>query len=138
VGLAVLRLLFFGYGSCPDVCPTTLQYLAQAYGKLVDPSRVQVVFVSVDPARDTPAKLAELAGFFNPSFQGVTGEPGQLQQLAGAVGAAYRKDAVPRPGASYTISHSNAVFILDPEGRQVATYVPDADPAAMARDFDKL
>jgi protein SCO1/2 len=130
--------MFFGYGSCPDVCPTTLGYLASAYGKLANPGKVQVVFVSVDPARDTPAKLAQMATFFNQAFVGVTGDAGQLSQLAGAVGAAYRRDAEPAKDGGYTISHSNQVFVLDPEGRQVATYQPDADPAAMAKDFDQL
>jgi protein SCO1/2 len=127
--------LFFGYGSCPDVCPTTLSYLAQAYGKLPEPGRVQVVFVSVDPARDTPAKLATMAAYFNHDFKAVTGAPTALETLAGAVGAAYRREPSTRADGNYTISHSNAVFVLDPEGRQVASYLPDADPMTLASDF---
>ncbi|MDB5102218.1 MAG: SCO1/SenC family protein [Cyanobacteria bacterium RYN_339] len=130
--------LFFGYTNCPDICPNTLGFLAKAYAHLADPSQVRVVFVSVDPRRDTPVRMQELARYFHRDFQGVTGDTAALNVLAGAVGAAYRKDAAPRPDVGYTMSHSNAIFVLDPEGRQVATYQPDAEPAGLAADFDAL
>jgi len=89
--------LYFGYTHCPDVCPTTLTALAAMdklmHGKIADKDRPEVIFISVDPARDTPATLAEYVPYFNPRFVGATGSPAQLESLTKPLGINFAKQA---------------------------------------------
>jgi protein SCO1/2 len=130
--------LYLGYTNCPDICPTALSFLAEARKRLVAPSQVQVVFVSVDPGRDTPAKLAQHVTYFDPTFIGVTGTRHALDVLAGALGARYELGVATRPGGGYTVNHTNVIYVLDPQGRLTARYAPEGDPAAIATDFNRL
>jgi protein SCO1/2 len=130
--------LYFGYTNCPDVCPTTLSFLAEAHKRLTDPARVQVLFVSVDPARDTPEKLAKHTAFFDPSFVGATGTRQSLDKLTAGVGARYELGVATRPGGSYTVNHTNIIYVLDPSGRLAARYAPEGNPSAIANDFNDL
>ncbi len=130
--------LYFGFANCPDVCPLALEYAAREHAKLRHKDRVKVVFVSVDPARDRSPKLARFVSFYDPAFVGVTGERAAIDQLAKAVGATYVIDPPAKPGGDYTVSHTNLVFVLDPTGKWVASYVPGATPGAMTADFDRL
>jgi protein SCO1/2 len=111
-------LLFFGYTFCPDICPTTLAQLHKVLGRLPEDVRQQlrVVFVSVDPNRDTPQRIKQYVGFFDPAFQGWTGDPGALAELANAVSIPFIAPDTRQPG--YTVSHSGNLAILDPQGRQ--------------------
>ncbi len=110
-------LLFFGYTHCPDVCPATLAELARAYELLAqDPGVLddtQVIFVSVDPARDTPQTLAAYTGFFNPAFIGATGEATQLAALARQLDVQFRLGS----GEAYAVDHSSAILLIDPQVR---------------------
>ena len=114
VGLADFRgsavLLYFGYTWCPDVCPTNLGFIAQALEQLqeAERARVRVLFVSVDPERDSPKRLADYAGFFAPEVMGVTGTPEQVAEVAALYGAAYRK---------VEVGESAAGYLVDPAGR---------------------
>jgi len=94
-------LLYFGYTWCPDVCPTNLGAIAQALQRLPPPvrARVQVLFVSVDPERDSVQRLKTYTAFFHPQMLGLTGTPPQLARVAQLYGAAYRKVAEPRSAA---------------------------------------
>ncbi|MEB3196198.1 MAG: SCO family protein [Candidatus Sericytochromatia bacterium] len=131
--------LYFGYANCPDVCPMALDFAAREYEKLTRKEAVRLVFVSVDPARDRTPKLETFVDYYNPRFVGVTGAARHdIDSLTKAVGAAYVIDAPSKPGGAYTVSHSNMVFALDPQGRLVAVYVPDGKPGAMAEDFNRL
>lgn len=130
--------LYFGFANCPDVCPLALEYAAKEYAQLERKERVKVVFVSVDPARDRSPKLEQFVDFYDPAFVGVTGEPAAIDQLAKAVGATYVLEKPETPGGNYNVSHTNLVFVLDPTGKWVASYVPGATPGAMAADFDRL
>lgn len=110
-------VLFFGFVRCPDVCPTKLYALAQAMKALgPDRERVQVLLVTVDPERDTPAVLKGYVAAFDPAFGGLTGTPAQVDALAKRLYVAYRK--VPL-GADYTMDHSAATYLVDPQGRAV-------------------
>ncbi len=111
-------LVFFGYTSCPDVCPTTLQALAAAQDRLgPDAGKTQVVFVSVDPDRDHPAEMK--AYLAQPGFPkgavGLTGTPDQVARAARAYHVFYRKH--PRADGGYDMDHGGFVYLMDPSGR---------------------
>lgn len=138
-GLERLRgqwsLLFFGFTYCPDVCPSALFDLQQVHDVLSEAgSEHQVVFVSVDPERDTPERLAEYVRYFDPDFVGVTGTEAQLSALALQIGVAYRV-APHEPGAlDYTVDHSASVLLTDPEGRLHGVFPAPHNPELMAAD----
>ena len=130
--------LFFGFTHCPDVCPTTLAELARARDKIVENAvgaePVQFVFVSVDPNRDTAGKLGQYVRYFDASFVGVTGDDAQIANLAGQLGAFY--EVAVTPGAqNYSVSHSAAVFLLDPQARKHAVFAPSIDAQALSERF---
>jgi protein SCO1/2 len=114
-------LMFFGFTNCPDVCPSALYDLNLVSEKLAgtggaEAPAIQVVFVSVDPERDTPEKLSEYLGYFNPGFTGVTGSQAQLRPLAMQLGIAYEIEEH-EPGAErYNVYHSASFLLVDPEG----------------------
>jgi protein SCO1/2 len=110
-------VLFFGYTHCPDVCPATLAELAEAMRRLGDDAaRVQVVFVTVDPERDTPALLAQYVPAFNPTFLGLSGDTDATARMAKEFRVFYEKRAGSAPDA-YTVDHSAGTYIYDPQGR---------------------
>ena len=129
---------FFGYTHCPDVCPTSLSMLAQVMKKLerndnLD-TKPQVVFVSVDPERDTPELLAQYLPYFNPDFIGVTGDPQQLLLLTRQLGIMYGK--VPGDNADdYLVDHSASIILFDPDGNFLALFGMPHDPDLIAQDF---
>jgi protein SCO1/2 len=110
-------VLFFGYTQCPDVCPTTMTELAQVR-KLLGPDgdKVQVLFVTVDPERDTPAVLKGYMANFDPSFLALRATPEQLAAMAKDFKVFYKKSEGKTPG-SYSMDHSAASYVYDPSGR---------------------
>ncbi len=132
-------VLFFGYTHCPDVCPTTLLDVANAL-KLMKPedaARVQALFVSVDPERDSPDILKEYAPYFHPSFLGLYGTPQEVAEAAKEFRITYRKH--PEPGASgYLVDHTAGSYVLDAQGR-LRLFQPYAQPSAdIAHDLAVL
>jgi protein SCO1/2 len=116
--------LFFGFTHCPDICPTTLQTLARVKAGLADlpaAARPDVVLVSVDPERDTPAPLAGYVPYFDPEFLGVTGREEALAPLAAGLGVAYGRTP-DESGDGYTVDHTAAIFLVDPNGRLAAVF----------------
>ena len=110
-------VMFFGYTQCPDVCPTTMSELAAAMQKLGrDADRVQVLFVTVDPERDTPELLSRYVPAFNPTFLGLYGDAAATAEVAKEFKILYQKQPGATPG-SYTMDHSAGTFIFDPQGR---------------------
>jgi protein SCO1/2 len=108
-------VLGFGFTSCPDVCPTTLATLASAHEKLGERrGEVQVVYVTVDPERDNPARLHAYLSHFDPSFLGATGTAEQLDAVRNEYGIAAQRIA---RGDSYGFSHSSFTYLIDREGR---------------------
>ena len=110
-------VLFFGYTQCPDACPTTLAEIAQAK-KLLGPDgdKVQGVFITVDPERDTPAVLKAYMGNFDPGFVALRGSPEQVAAVAKDFKVYYKKVDGKTPD-TYTMDHSAASFVFDPQGR---------------------
>jgi protein SCO1/2 len=109
-------VVYFGYTYCPDVCPATLNKLADAIDILGDKAKdVQVVMVSVDPERDTPERLAEYVGYFNPDFIGVTGDEATVNRVATLFGVYYEKKET-AGSTGYTIDHTATVMLVDREG----------------------
>lgn len=110
--------LFFGYTSCPDVCPTTLATWSRAHGALgEDADRVRFVFVTVDPERDTPERLGMHVDAFEPDFVGLTGSQAELEAVYRVFDVYYEKDTASQSALGYLVSHTATAFVLDPEGR---------------------
>lgn len=131
-------LIFFGYTQCPDVCPTALAQAAQALQLLGDQAGdVQVLLISVDPARDTPQILGAYVHAFDPSFVGLTGTPEQLDKTARSFKAFYAKEPGPTP-AQYAMNHSAAFYLMDQNGEARALLGPALTPEDMAHDIKLL
>ena len=127
-------LIYFGYSFCPDVCPTTLGVMAQALDKLgADSSRVVPVFITIDPARDTPKVLADYMKAFAPSFVGLTGSDAQIK----AVEKEYRVYAVKRPldNGNYGMDHSSVLYLMAPNGKMISFYDEAISPDDLAKDL---
>ena len=125
-------LLFFGYTSCPDICPFVLGELARVKRTFdartdVEGAMPNVVFVSVDPGRDSQARLAEYMQFFDPSFTGVTGSNVEIQKLATGVGA-YFEEPEETDSESYLVNHASRLFLVDEKGRFLALLDDPHDP----------
>lgn len=133
--------VFFGFTHCPDVCPTTLAVLARARAHIAGTTDgaagTQFVFVSVDPNRDTPSGMRQYVRAFDPSFVGVTGDDVQIARLAGQLGAFYRVEITPGV-ENYPVSHSAAVYLLDPRARHHAVFTPPLDAEEIGRRFKVL
>ncbi len=134
------QFLFFGYTFCPDICPMALLEFSKVQKALAEQgvTNVGFRFISVDPARDTPARLHEFVGYFNPTFAAATGDRAEIDRLAQSVGAVYRINE-PEPGKSYyLVDHSATVMILNPEGQLAAVMSPPHDPPTVTKDFMAL
>ena len=108
-------LLTFGFTHCAAVCPTTLATLAQARAQMgAAAERVQVIFVTVDPERDTAAQMKDYLAAFDPSFIGATGEPAALAEVREAYGVSAVREG---DGPDYAMAHTSSIFLIDPAGR---------------------
>jgi len=131
-------VLFFGYTQCPDVCPTTLSELAATMQKLgPDAERVQVLFVTVDPERDSPDLLARYVPAFNPRFLGLYGDVAATEATAKEFKILYQKQPGPTPG-TYSVDHSAGTYIFDPEGRLRVYESYGRGPEVFAHDIRAL
>jgi protein SCO1/2 len=133
-------LLFFGYTNCPDFCPATLTTLA-AMQKRLQAAKAQVypqvIFVSVDAKRDTPQQLAKYVPNFNPEFIGLTAaDQPSIEAVAKKLGVAVV--ILPSSDGNYTVDHSGAIFVLDPDGRIAAILTGPFDAAALQGDFQRI
>ena len=126
-------LVFMGFTHCGDVCPVTLNKLQRVSEQLATP--LEVLFVSVDPNRDTPEVLEAYVRGFGPDTVGATGEPDELDQLAAALGVRHRVSTM---DGRYTVEHSGAVFLIDPQAEFRALFSPPHDVAALAADLKKI
>lgn len=137
-------LVFLGFTSCPDVCPTTLTELAQAqkqWEPIPDSLRPRVVLVSIDPQRDTPARLGEYAHAFHKDTIAATADVPSLERFATSLGMVFQK----APGKhfeqnpdDYTMDHSASIAVLDPQGRLAGLIRPPFNPQAIAGDLKTL
>lgn len=116
-------LLFFGYTSCPDVCPTTLSEMKQVMADLgVDADQVQVVFVTVDPERDTPQKLQEYLSIFNPAFIGLSDSMDKMEKTWSDYGVYREIEQLPNSASGYLVTHSARVYLIDGDGNLRLSY----------------
>jgi protein SCO1 len=131
-------LMYFGYMHCPDVCPLTMARLGEAVRSLgKDADRVRILFISVDPKRDTPALLHAYAQAFSPEAIGATSSPEGIRDLAKLYRVAYQAEA-PDPDGNYVVTHSKGVYVFDAAGR-VRLLGSDSDSAqAFEHDLRQL
>jgi protein SCO1/2 len=132
-------LLFFGFTNCPDVCPLTLSLLAQVRAEVASRAprfTPRVLFVSVDPNRDTPERIAAYLNNFDPEFAGVTAGDEALAPLLAALGVAVEKHD--HGGANYNVVHNSAVYVLDANADWIAVSTAPHDPKVLAADFLRL
>lgn len=138
------NLVFLGFTFCPDVCPTTLAELAQAQAQwtgLADSVRPQVVFVSVDPERDTPTRIGEYAHAFHPDTIAATADVPTLENFARSLGFVFMKvpgKTFEQNPQDYSMDHSSAIAVLDPQGRLAGLIRPPFQPKAIAEDMAML
>ncbi|MDT3737659.1 MAG: SCO family protein [Denitratisoma sp.] len=131
-------VIFFGYTQCPDVCPTTMTGMAEAM-KLIgaDAAKVQVLFVTVDPERDTQELLAQYVPVFNPSFLGLYADAQTIAKTAQAFRVFYKKQPGSTP-TTYTVDHSAGSYVYDPQGR-LRLYIKHGEkPEVIAKDLKLL
>ena len=132
-------LVFLGFTHCPDVCPTTLAELAKAqklWRTMPEAIRPRLLFVSVDPERDTPKRVADYARYFDPDTLTATAAAKPLADFASIMGLVYMK--VPLPDGDYSMDHSATLVLLDPQGRQAGLVRPPLDGKAIGEDLRKL
>jgi protein SCO1/2 len=110
--------IYFGYTSCPDICPTSLSALGRALKQLDEHelSQVQSLFISVDPERDSTEKLAEYAKYFHPGMLGITGNLDLLNEIAKRYGAFFHKAEIKGSAMGYAVDHSSIIFVVDKQG----------------------
>ncbi|NJD24216.1 MAG: SCO family protein [Betaproteobacteria bacterium] len=127
-------IVYFGYTYCPDVCPTALAAIGAGLRLLSgdEAARVAVVFISVDPERDSPERLKDYAGFFHPAIVGVTGNAAELAAIASRYGAFYAKQKVATAGGGYVVDHTADAFVVDPGGRLVGRIAHATAPEGVA------
>jgi protein SCO1 len=131
-------VVFFGYTSCPDICPTTLARYAEAWKQLgKDAGAVQLLFVTLDPERDTAARVGEYVRWFNPAFVGLVGSAAEVKAAA----AEFRVFSARKEiggGTGYVIDHSTGAYVFDPAGRLRLYFKDDAPVAGIVADLRLL
>jgi len=133
------RIMYFGYTFCPDICPTDAQNIGAGF-RLIEKSdpalaaRVVPVFVSIDPARDTPAVLKQFVAAFHPRMVGLTGSAAEIARVAKAYGVFFARGKGTEDG--YLMEHSRQIYLMDPAGKPLAL-LPEAPPQALADEIAK-
>ena len=138
---ALYRVMYFGYTSCPDVCPTDVANLARGVqqfrkSKPDQASKIRLIFVSVDPARDTPSVLRAFAANFDPNMIALTGPPSAIAEMAKAYGVAF-SIAPGQDKSSYVVDHSRVAYLMSPANTPVALLPQEGTPAAIAAELEK-
>ncbi|CAN5130796.1 SCO family protein [soil metagenome] len=135
------RIVYFGYTFCPDVCPTDVANLMhgwQLFGKTdaARANKIRSVFITVDPARDTPATLKSFTANFDPRLIGLTGSPQAIADVTKAYGVAVSIQKPTSPGV-YFVDHTNAAYLMDPDGKPLALLPSDGTPQAISDELSK-
>ena len=129
-------LVFFGYTHCPDVCPTSLYEISEVFKAMGSDKKVQALFITIDPERDTPAVMKDYLSSFDPRIVGLSGDPAQTQ----AVEKAFKVYAKKVPGAhgdDYTMDHTAIIYLLDKQGRFVNAFNLERTPQEAAKDLER-
>jgi protein SCO1/2 len=128
------QLIYFGYSFCPDVCPTTLGVMSQALDKMgLDQNRIEPIFITIDPERDTPAVLKNYMAAFGPRFVGLTGTPAQIAAVEKKFRIYAKK--TPLAGGSYGMDHSSEIYLMGANGRLVSFYDERISPDQLEKDL---
>jgi len=127
-------IVTFGFTHCPDVCPATLAVLARV-SRAAGVPPIRVIFVTVDPERDTPSVLGSYVKAFDPRFSALTGTPAAIRALTQRLGVAYQRVAL--PGGDYTIDHTAVAFLTDSKGRIAAIFTAPFDAARFSSDIKR-
>jgi len=133
-------LIYFGYTHCPDACPIAmhqLKVMEKRLRKAVPDEKLSVVMVTVDPERDTPEIMQQYVRHFNPSFHGLSGDPGQIEAFARKLYVAYGRGEE-NPAIGYVMYHTDTITITNPKGQFVAAFSSPHYPRNMVRDFLKI
>jgi protein SCO1/2 len=125
-------LMYFGFTHCPDECPDTLAALARVKQQ-AQLSGLQILFVTVDPERDTPAVLAGYLRHFDPGFLGLTGAPGEIGRVAASLGIGITR--INLPGGGYDFDHTMAILLFDSRAREVGVFTPPFDVRQLAQSL---
>jgi protein SCO1/2 len=134
-------LLFFGFTHCQSICPLTMVMLTQLYKELKNEKLPlpQVVFITLDPRRDTPKVVGTYVKAFNPTFIGVSGPAAGIQQLSKQMGVVYIQTQQSKAsGNNYQIDHSGTLYLINPEGKLAAIFSPPHDEASIKQDYKSL
>jgi protein SCO1/2 len=127
-----LVVIYFGYTYCPDVCPTELQSISLALDKLgAAAETIQPLFITVDPGRDTPARLADFVSSFHPRLIGLTGSLAEIRKTANAYRTFFAKNGVTTPD-DYSVDHTGFIYLLGKDGRYLGFLPPGLAPDAIA------
>lgn len=132
-------LVFFGYTSCPDICPASLQLISAVLGNLgAKADRITPIFISVDPERDTPQKLGEYVKNFDPRIVGLTGTPEEVAAVAKAYKVYYRKVPNPDSPANYAMDHTSILYVMGPDGSYLTHFTPTTSVEDMTAKLEKI
>lgn len=136
--LGKVILVYFGYTHCPDVCPLTMTHMARAVQLLgAEAKDVRILFVTVDPKRDTPQVLRAYTAAFSPEARGITGPPQQIRALASRYHVAYTYGK-PGPNGNYTVTHSAAIYVFNEKGQGMLIGTEVTPPVEIAHDLKQL
>lgn len=132
-------LMFFGYTSCPDICPNTMRVFHGISQRAQTPADTQYVFISLDPKRDTEAKIKDYMAFFNPKFIGLRGEKEAIDQLTQPLGVVYEIDYEGEEESDdYLVNHFAAIYVVDPDGELIAYILPPHNVERVGGVFDAI
>ena len=136
------RLIYFGYTYCPDICPTDVQTLMKGYRKLErsDPglaARIQPIFITIDPERDTPEKVKQFVRAFHPKLIGLTGSESEIAAVAKDYAIYYKKQAPAAGAEGYLMDHARQALLFGPQGEPIALVAQDKDADAVVADLKR-
>ena len=136
------RLIYFGYTFCPDVCPTDVQTLMKGYRQLEADNpglaaKIQPIFITIDPARDTPEKVKQFVRAFHPRLIGLTGSEAEIAAVAKRYAIYYKKQAPDAGAEGYLMDHARQAMLFGPNGEPVALVAQDRDAAAVVADLER-
>ena len=133
-------LIFFGFTSCPDVCPISLSTISHAFSYLTDDElkRSRTLFISLDPERDTMERLKKYTGYFHPNIIGVTGTMKELVRVADIYGVKFEKKETPDSALGYLIYHSAKIFVIGTQGELRKTFPHNIDAQLLVRQIRSL
>ncbi len=136
------RLIYFGYTFCPDICPTDVQTLMRGYRELEKSNpalaaKIQPIFITIDPARDTPDKVKQFVRAFHPRLIGLTGSEAEIAAVAKQFAIFYKKQEPPEGSSDYLMDHSRQAMLFGPGGEPLALITQDKDAAAVVTDLER-